>query len=756
LAEHLVADQTLEQLSVVELAVLIMSSYLHDLGMCLTASERKRLLLSPEFSDHLRGWPQLEQEIRTTRAKLRQAGAGEALVLETRLFQLQEAALASFLRRRHAAPDRYAQLTQVLKETAGRADLFQTAGVSFEAELIDICGSHNLDAAVLLQARSAYDDRFPRDLAIGGFRLNTQFCAAVLRLADILDFDRERTPRVLFESIGVADSTLPNASVSLREWNKHMAVHAITIGENEIVVSADSTHPAIERSVRDFCAIIEREVRDTASVLKRNAPPIVEVYRVDLPISVRAQIRSIGYTYRDLAFRLDESSISRLLMGDALYSNKTVALRELIQNAIDACRVKQLLSQGQSYKPSILVTFEQDGYDRVWLVVQDNGIGMDEFVLSNYFFRVGESYYQSDEFERLSRGSGFAPISRFGIGILSVFMIGDVLEVATRNPQSPRGDTVFRNVRVDGRFGLAFVTERAEGPPGTRVRVRLSQPSVLAATLFLAEGANYVRDVVRRPAVPVEVQLPYFSGTLRPSAFVSLKEDAATRLRAKGLEPVVLDVGRWSARVSGRAILFFYLRADGQLMHRDELTGAMLKAQELGEFLTNYQGNKITVNGISMSLKKLGSVLGSKGDRIPGAIDVELLGDEDVKYDVARRKLIGQGVMIVRQELRSAIVQGLKDMGIYARLHAETLKAIADATQKLNVTPKGSTRPVDPHVLSVVRDALPDYKWPVGLHHMLAEQLGISPGLVYRAIGALLETGSVRKPGSSSEEQGAV
>ena len=79
-------------------------------------------------------------------------------------------------------------------------------------------------------------------------------------------------------------------------------------------------------------------------MLRRNPPDIGDTYRVDIPLTVRPQVRSIGYVYRDFAFRLNESSISKILMGEGLYANKAVALRELIQNSIDACRVKALLT----------------------------------------------------------------------------------------------------------------------------------------------------------------------------------------------------------------------------------------------------------------------------------------------------------------------------------------------------------------------------------------------------------------------------
>jgi hypothetical protein len=197
-------------------------------------------------------------------------------VLETELYQLQEAGLCNYLRPRHATRDRYNALISQIATSSGRNDLFEINGVSFRDILIDICVSHNQDPGVLVESSGVYGDRFPRDLAIATYSLNAQFCAAVLRLVDILDFDRERTPTVLFDSLGISTRTIPGAEVSLREWQKHMSVHSIDIREDEIVISADCRHPVIEKTVRDFCQIIEREIRNTTAILKRNPAHITE------------------------------------------------------------------------------------------------------------------------------------------------------------------------------------------------------------------------------------------------------------------------------------------------------------------------------------------------------------------------------------------------------------------------------------------------------------------------------------------------
>ncbi len=330
LAGQMIPLAAMESLSVLECMLIIYAAFLHDMGLSLTSVERSRILESDAFLDSLQQWPEVSDALARARGRLDFADEKQRFQLETEIYQLQEAALSAYLRPRHASSERYKELVERLKRGSGRPDLFELRGVSFEGPLVDICVSHNLDPGSLAEVRGLYQERYPRDLALGGETANIQFCAAVLRLADVMDFDRERTPKVLFESLGISSRIVPGAEVSIREWQKHMSVHSISIEKDEVVISADSHHPVVEKAVREFCLIMEREIRDTLAVLRRNPSEIADRYAIELPISVRPRVRSFGYLFKDMSLELNQAAISSLLMGERLYSNPAAALRELI------------------------------------------------------------------------------------------------------------------------------------------------------------------------------------------------------------------------------------------------------------------------------------------------------------------------------------------------------------------------------------------------------------------------------------------
>lgn len=760
LAEYIIAPATFESLTVLDCLVMIFAAYLHDMGMALTATERNRIIASAEFYQEARGWPELWAELAAARASLSRADEASMPEIETRVFQLQEGVLAKLLRARHSSEERYRELIGMLKRDTNRSDLFEFRGVSLEEYVIKICASHNQDVAVLAEVAGPYDERFPRELLVGGEHLNMQFCAAVLRLTDILDFDRERTPKVLFESLGLASRSLPGADISLREWQKHLAVHSIEFNKHEIVVVADSKHPVIQHSILKFTADIEREVRDTLAVLKRNPQHILDRYSIELPVRVRPQIRPLGYVYKEMALGLNEGAIMSLLMGDRLYSHPAVAVRELIQNSLDACAVR-LQMDGAGFQPRIEVDSFIDESGKRWIRIVDNGIGMDEYVLSEYFLKLGNSYYSSPEFERafweVSKGGGFTPISRFGIGIISVFMIGDVLEVRTRAARSPRLDNRQRTVRVEKMGSLAFVTETDSDLVGTTISVRLRPEIQPKYGPFATAVTGYLQEVVLRPRFDVHLKLAHAAKLAAPPP-LTVKAASRAALQLIGVEPFAIDLARWSERLTGTVIVAFARAADGRLSH--ELNGKPIKfirgSIDPNTLIEGYAGNRLTVNGFRMSIKRISRILGIGSVRIPIAFDVDVAGHADIVYDVARDRIIGRGRFTVAKAFREALQSGLQDLGVLSRLSKDTRHVIDQSFQVF--TSQESDREasgiwlghrvavLDSALLDATADMLPTGDWPKNIHKLVAERLGVSNNLASRAISTLIDVGRIRRP----------
>jgi hypothetical protein len=209
---------------------------------------------------------------------------------------------------------------------------------------------------------------------------------------------------------------------------------------------------------------------------------------------IRLEIQPADYEPIDFKFCVDTSSALQLFVGSTLYNDRRVFLRELIQNAVDACNLRKMYETG--YEPFIQVAFNQD-ISRI--TIRDNGIGMSKQWIEKYFLNIGLSFYQSDEISRVNRDANiqFSFISQFGIGFLSSFLVARQVTIKTRRAGSP-GFMITIN-RLDDYFDVRLTNE--EIPVGTEVTIHLKENTRLYSRSL--EYLGYLKTNVR--FLPIKV-----------------------------------------------------------------------------------------------------------------------------------------------------------------------------------------------------------------------------------------------------------
>jgi len=154
------------------------------------------------------------------------------------------------------------------------------------------------------------------------------------------------------------------------------------------------------------------------------------------------------------------------MLGENIYAEPDVAIREMIQNAHDTCIIRR--TQDGSFKnPQIHVTFDRK---QQTITIADNGAGMSEDELHKNLATIGESFtrIQRDELRDKDAREAALLIGQFGIGLLSAFSISRQVEVITRSWQGGGG---FRWV-CEG--DIHYTVEPCAKPdPGTRVILHL-------------------------------------------------------------------------------------------------------------------------------------------------------------------------------------------------------------------------------------------------------------------------------------------
>lgn len=508
LMEKIIPDTTLNNLQALELGLLILSAFFHDLGMSPKEKEIKiykglidneqelsteEKILLEDFNIYCESKIDLKQRIDNAYSK---GNSGLAKMLEN--YRLTE-----YIRINHAT--KVKEIIQEIENNEVWSKGLKYNDFRFGRHLAKICESHNEN--ILEINNPLIKTSIP---VTPNEYLNSVFISIVLRLADILDFDAERTPDVLYNHMDIQNP------ISIQEWSKHRSIHSWSISGEQIMFAAECEHPVIEKTIKEFCEYIEEELYKCKIVLNamqdRTRNNLETIYNLPLPYKVdttevSAKIDYDGnpiYIYKDLNFNLDQEEIIKLLMGTSLYGNNSVVIRELIQNAIDACKVRSICTKSwgeQEYKPIIKIKiYEEDSEN--YFEISDNGIGMDESIILNYFSNLGKSYYRSEEFMKLKvkLNSSYRPISNFGIGFLSTFMVSNQVKVQTTKIYDKYKTSEPIELTIDSLSGLFYFNKSNIKEVGTKIQLKLNNGHKFPSEIdklkeFIENQINFLNDV---------------------------------------------------------------------------------------------------------------------------------------------------------------------------------------------------------------------------------------------------------------------
>ncbi|GLX93227.1 hypothetical protein Hesp01_11770 [Herbidospora sp. NBRC 101105] len=330
--------------------------------------------------------------------------------------------------------------------------------------------------------------------------------ASHLWVAGILAADPRRMPTVIADHIGTRlelPLTAITAAVDRMEWRRtgdaldlRMICDnpALYLGIEDVVQRAGTAL----RSVRQLATSPELRQTIPAQITKRGFRP--EQRKDGTPL----------YETPVARFRLSEDKIRELLMGRQLYNDPSLAIRELYQNALDACRYRAkrwefLDRTGRNPDPwTGRIKFEQgtDADGREYILCEDNGVGMDVDTLKHVFANAGERFVYRQEYraEQADWQDLQPPIdavfnSQFGVGVFSYFMLADEISVVTR-PVGRNGIVAPHaySVSIASSGSLFQITSSDHIPHGgTRVKLyltgdeKVSVTQTLRALLWIAE-----------------------------------------------------------------------------------------------------------------------------------------------------------------------------------------------------------------------------------------------------------------------------
>lgn len=261
--------------------------------------------------------------------------------------------------------------------------------------------------------------------------------ACMLRVADAAHLDSSRAPLLA----RLAHPVPPDAEL---HWRAQGRLNQPRLRNGRLEYTAATPFGSGESAAwwtcRDLLLQLDHELAGVDALLAdtgRKRFAALGVSGVELPSRLARLVPTQGWDPIDMNVHVGNvAALARMLGGQALYGEaRHVPIRELIQNATDACRARRLLARPDAhYVPRVTVAL-QDSADGLYVEIEDNGLGMSTDLMSGPLLDFGGSYWVSDLARREQPGLlglGFSPTGRYGIGFFSAFMYSDEVSVTSR------------------------------------------------------------------------------------------------------------------------------------------------------------------------------------------------------------------------------------------------------------------------------------------------------------------------------------
>jgi molecular chaperone HtpG len=425
----IIPEKTSEIMTPTDWLIIVLAIYFHDLGMLVTSEEFKNRDKSifPKFKEDIlngeKGISFRDKILSIKNLEDQDRFIYQELVRATHAERIKYWILGE-------SNPNFESANNTTKEIR---ELIGTLIYVFRRDLANICESHHLndlDNFDKYKLNTPYGSRI-EEVA------NLHYCALVLRTADLLHITSDRTPSIEYRLINPVDP------ISQDEWAKQNAVTAIrpkykTDKDGKVVMSIQSDTLEViaffekEDGYFGLIAYLNYARNELANNHRFNTMAVEKLplqYEYPWKFIDDSGIEAKDFEKKQFEFTLDQTKILDLLVGHTLYNNQAVVIRELIQNSIDAIRLKsyEAYQSDAIYKPEITVDWDKDSSTLSFI---DNGTGMDLKIIQNHLLKVGSSRYQDENFKK--QFPNFSPISRFGIGLLTCFLIADDLDIITK------------------------------------------------------------------------------------------------------------------------------------------------------------------------------------------------------------------------------------------------------------------------------------------------------------------------------------
>ncbi len=312
---------------------------------------------------------------------------------------------------------------------------------------------------------------------------NLGFVACALRLIDYAHINRERASpmeRCLRPGLSAESAMHWDAQQNIDGPQRNTQT-------NELVYASSGAVDNVEAwwLIYEFARGLNKEISQVRRLLQSrtvsvNRLSLVGVQGASAPEDFEKFVKTDGFF--PLEVNVKATSIDRLvrlLAGESLYGKNFFApVRELIQNALDAILLKRATAVTDADKVLCNLPLEvklQTGPMESFLSVSDWGIGMSKRILTEHLLTIASDYWEGQfHVDFPTASESFSPAGKFGIGFLSVFMLGRKIEVSSQRTGDKRYHLTIHG--LGKRAELRKIS--SNGSSGTSVTIQLSPDAI--------------------------------------------------------------------------------------------------------------------------------------------------------------------------------------------------------------------------------------------------------------------------------------
>lgn len=496
--EMILGEDRIKELSQTDKWMLIICSYIHDIGMVYFNSEINEVWKSDEFRRYLYNLKDKNEDKDLKEASIRIVELEE--ILKKSKIEISESIygvtplkiraditllLADYFRPKHGKRSMSFTQNKDIRNSFGYL-ISKSIPERLKSLVGDICLCHSCDFKEMMDKLKEESD------GIGTDKVHPRFIASMLRLGDLLDLDDGRFNEFQRQIFGKNHSHISNV-----HEKKHASIRHLLISPEIIEIEADCENHEVYRETRRWFAWIEKELENLSSRWADIVPKDISGKPLKKgKIKVFLEGEQDRYEQHDLKFKISNEKAFEIIEGSSIYNSKYVFVREVIQNAMDASKIQMWLDiksgmydflfktkklgdleleyekyleilKSEDYDSSFPFYIPNQIYDnykisiklekrinkdtkkaKIIFKIEDNGVGISCDRVKKIAC-VGERWKKDDKYRNVIESMPYflKPTASFGLGLQSIFMLTDKFEILTKSEGEDLKKIVFENAR---------------------------------------------------------------------------------------------------------------------------------------------------------------------------------------------------------------------------------------------------------------------------------------------------------------------